>query len=99
MIASTSPELGGKESLIVYWKVEDSGKNAEDEAPDRMLPWVIDLLKRLPRRLHSDGEEFVFLTPVPPRGFGRRPSVRSRADRLYQISCPRGREIVIRLPN
>jgi hypothetical protein len=26
------PEPGGKESLIVYWKVEDSGKNAEDEA-------------------------------------------------------------------
>jgi hypothetical protein len=25
------PELGGKESLIVYWKVEDSGKNAEDK--------------------------------------------------------------------
>ncbi len=65
MIASTSPDLCRKESSIVYWKVEDSGKNAEDEAPDRMLPWVIDFLdflKRLPRRLCSDGEEFVFLT-------------------------------------
>jgi hypothetical protein len=31
LIASTLPELGGKESLIVYWKVEESGKNAEDE--------------------------------------------------------------------
>lgn len=47
-----------------------------------MLPWVIDLLKRLPRRLHSDGEEFVFLTPEgkpmtdtwwPKRGAARRP--------------------------
>jgi hypothetical protein len=28
-----------------------------------MLPWVIDLLKRMPRRLHSDGLEFVFLRP------------------------------------
>jgi hypothetical protein len=33
-----------------------------------MLPWVIDLLKRLPRRLHSDGEEFVFLTPEEKLG-------------------------------
>jgi hypothetical protein len=82
LIASTSPDLCRKESSIVYWKVEDSGKNAEDEAPDRMLPWVIDLLKRLPRRLRSDGEEFVFLTPEgkpvtdtwwPKRGAGRRP--------------------------
>ena len=32
MIATTLAELGGKESLVVYWKVEDSGKNAEDEA-------------------------------------------------------------------
>jgi hypothetical protein len=28
-----------------------------------MLPWVVDLLKRLPRRLHSDGSEIVFLSP------------------------------------
>jgi hypothetical protein len=47
-----------------------------------MLPWVIDLLKRLPRRLRSDGEEFILLTPEgkpmtdawwPKRGTARRP--------------------------
>jgi hypothetical protein len=30
LIATTLPELGGKESLIVYWKVGDSAR-AEDE--------------------------------------------------------------------
>ena len=48
-----------------------------------MAPWVVDLLKRAPRRLHSDGSEFVFLTPEgkpmtdswwPKRGAARRPS-------------------------
>jgi hypothetical protein len=24
-----------------------------------LLPWVIDLVERLPRQLHSDGKEFV----------------------------------------
>ena len=47
-----------------------------------MLPWVIDLLKRLTRRLHSDGSEFLFLSPEgkpmtdtwwPKRGAARRP--------------------------
>jgi hypothetical protein len=47
-----------------------------------MLPWVVDLLKRLPRRLHSDGSEFAFLNPEgkpmtdswwPKRGAARRP--------------------------
>ena len=47
-----------------------------------MLPWVLDLSKRLPGRLHSDGSEFVFLTPErkpmtdswwPKRGAARRP--------------------------
>src|SRR5215471_2256090 len=28
-----------------------------------MLPWVVDLLKRLTRRLHSDGSKFVFVSP------------------------------------
>jgi hypothetical protein len=28
-----------------------------------VLPWVVDLLERLPRQLHSDGKEFLFLTP------------------------------------
>jgi hypothetical protein len=36
----TLPELGGKEILIVYWKVEDSGKNTEHEAAhaDNKIP-------------------------------------------------------------
>jgi hypothetical protein len=28
-----------------------------------MLPWVVDLVKRLPRRLYSDGSEFELLSP------------------------------------
>jgi integrase len=43
-----------------------SRHEGEDNAPKTagstreipMLPWVVDLLKRLPRRLHSDGSEF-----------------------------------------
>jgi hypothetical protein len=31
LIASTLIELDGKESLIVYWKVDDAGKNAEQD--------------------------------------------------------------------
>ena len=31
MIASTLPELGGKESSVVCWKLEDPGKNAEED--------------------------------------------------------------------
>jgi integrase len=47
-----------------------------------LLPWVIDLVERLPRQLHSDGKEFVFLTPErkpmtdtwwPKRGAARHP--------------------------
>jgi integrase len=47
-----------------------------------VLPWVLDLLERLPRQLHSDGREFLFLTPEgkpmtdtwwPKRGAARHP--------------------------
>ena len=65
-----------------------------------MLPWVIDLLKRLPRRLHSDGEEFVFLTPVPPRGFwAKAQRQKPRRPRLPDLLPGEAVEIVIRLPN
>jgi integrase len=57
-----------KRSIISISRSRDSG---EDNAPKTVrsareiptLSWVTDLLKRLPRRLHSDGSEFVFLTP------------------------------------
>ena len=57
-----------KRDIISISRSRDEG---EDNAPKTMgstreipmLPWVVDLLKRLPRRLHSDGSEFVFLSP------------------------------------
>jgi integrase len=76
-----------KRGIISISRSRDSG---EDNAPKTagsvreipMLPWVVDLSKRLPGRLHSDGSEFVFLTPEgnpmtdswwPKRGAARRP--------------------------
>jgi integrase len=76
-----------KRGIISISRSRDEG---EDNAPKTvgstreipMLPWVVDLLKRLPRRLHSDGSEFVFLSPEgkpmtdtwwPKRGAARRP--------------------------
>ncbi len=76
-----------KRGIVSISRSRDEG---EENAPKTtgsireipMLPWVIDLLSRLPRRLHSDGEEFVFLTPEgkpmtdtwwPKRGAARRP--------------------------
>jgi hypothetical protein len=70
--------------------ISRSRDSGEDNAPKTaglareipMLPWVVDLSKRLPGRLHSDGSEFVFLTPEgkpmtdswwPKRGAARRP--------------------------
>jgi integrase len=51
--------------------ISRSRDEGEDNAPKiagstreiPMLLWVADLLKQLPRRLHSDGGELVFLTP------------------------------------
>ena len=65
-------------------------REGEDNAPKTagstreipILPWIVDLLKRPTRRLHSDGSEFVFLSPEgkpmtdtwwPKRGAARRP--------------------------
>jgi integrase len=76
-----------KRGMISISRSRDEG---EDNATKRaassreipMLPWVVDLLKRLPRRLHFDGSEFVFLSPEgkpmtdtwwPKRGAARRP--------------------------
>jgi len=76
-----------KRGIISIARSRDEG---EDNAPKTagstreipMLPWVVDLLKRLTRRLHSDGSEFVFLSPEgkpmtdtwwPKRGAARRP--------------------------
>ena len=76
-----------KRGIISISRSRDEG---EDNAPKTaasnreipMLPWVVDLLKRLPRRLHSDGTEFIFLSPAgkpmtdtwwPKRGAARRP--------------------------
>ncbi len=80
-------EIDLKPGIISISRSRDSG---EDNAPKTagsareipMLPWVVDLSKRLPGRLHSDGSEFVFLTPErkpmtdswwPKRGAARRP--------------------------
>ena len=76
-----------KRNIVSISRSRDSG---EDNAPKTvgsareiaLLPWVADLLRPLPRRLHSDGSEFVFLTPEkkpmtdtwwPKRGAARRP--------------------------
>ena len=70
--------------------ISRSRDEGEDNAPKTtgstreipMLRGVVDLLKRLPRRLHSDGSEFVLLSPEgkpmtdawwPKRGAARRP--------------------------
>jgi integrase len=57
-----------KRRIVSISRSRDSG---EENAPKTsgsvreipVLPWVIDLLERLPRQLHSDGKEFLFLTP------------------------------------
>ena len=76
-----------KRGIISISRSRDSG---EENAPKTagsireipVVPWVVDLLKRLPRKLHSDGGELVFLTPEgkpmtdtwwPKRGAARRP--------------------------
>ena len=76
-----------KRRIVSISRSRDSG---EENAPKTsgsvreipLLPWVIDLLERLPRQLHSDGKEFVFLTPEgkpmtdtwwPKRGAARHP--------------------------
>jgi integrase len=76
-----------KRGIISISRSRDEG---EDNAPKTagstreipVLPWVVDLLRRLPRRLHSDSSEFVFLSPEgkpmtdpwwPKRGAARRP--------------------------
>jgi hypothetical protein len=61
---------------------DNATKRAASSREIPMLPWVVDLLKRLPRRLHFDGSEFVFLSPEgkpmtdtwwPKRGAAHRP--------------------------
>jgi hypothetical protein len=42
---------------------DDALKSAGATCEIPMQPWVVELLKRLPRRLHADGSEFLFLTP------------------------------------
>ena len=57
-----------KRGVISIARSRDEG---EDNAPKTagstreipILPWIVDLLKRPTRRLHSDGSEFVFLSP------------------------------------
>jgi integrase len=73
--------------IISISRSRDSG---EENAPKTsgsvreipVLPWVLDLLEHLPRQLHSDGKEFLFLTPEgkpmthtwwPKRGAARHP--------------------------
>ena len=57
-----------KRRIISMSQSRDEGEdNASNTAGSTreipMLPWVVDLLKRLPRRLPSDHSEFVFLSP------------------------------------
>jgi integrase len=70
-----------KRGIISILRSRDAGEDNEPKTAGStreisMRPWVVDLLERLPRILHSDGSEFVFLTPeghaVPkPSGRGR----------------------------
>ena len=82
-----APDIALKRGIILISRSRDEG---EDNAPKTagstreipMLPWVVDLLNRLRRRLHFDGSESVFLSPEgkpmmdtwwPKRGAARRP--------------------------
>ena len=80
-------DLDLKRGIISISRSRDEGEDNAPKTPASnreipMPPWVVDLLKRLPRRLHSDGSEFVFVTPEgkpmtdtwwPKRGAARRP--------------------------